>query len=166
MCEISSLICRPTKRQKSSHHRSPCDLPTPPSVTGHHAWPPFNLEATGSTSYGDTYLCQKKQKNLPGFCATTCSMACTHLFTYMYSQFAGLHNCDCYSSHICICVSVQQSNYTQLYMLILLSFHVLYIATWHFVFLFHCRKITIFSPVSPLALPCLAWFTCDALRFL
>ena len=35
-------------------------------------------------------------------------------------------------------------------MLLLLSLHVLYIATWHFVFLFHCRKTTIFSPVSPL----------------
>lgn len=67
MCEISSLICRPTKRQKSSHHRSPCDLPTPPSVTGHHAWPPFNLEATGSTSYGDTHLCQLSKKTFLGF---------------------------------------------------------------------------------------------------
>lgn len=108
MCEISSLICRPTKRQKSKS--PPVTLwqhQLPRSVTGHHAWPPFNLETTGSTSYGDTHLCQKTPKKKPSWVLchylTTCCMAtCTHLFI----NKCTLNSLDCTTVIVTVHISV------------------------------------------------------------
>lgn len=81
----------------------------------------------------------------------------------MYTPFAGLHNCDVYSLHICICVSVQQSKLIVHVTLVVLTCALYCYLTLRVSFSLP-QNHDLFTGFSPcFAVPCLVHLRCSAL---
>ena len=173
MCEISSLICRPTKRQKSSHHRSPCDNTNSPGRS--LGTMPGHLSTLKQQEAGRMviHISAKKlqKKTFLGFVPLLNYWATYgNLYSSIYINVLSIRwTAQLWFFTVHISVFVFLYNKVKLYSIVHVTIVVLTCALYCYLTLRVSFSLPqnhdLFTGFFP-CFACLAWFTCDALRFL